>query len=288
MTDISNMLDRETLANFYNYVKAFHNLPASQDDMFNSIASEVIESGGLFGHKLFLIEDNTLEYLTEEYTKNKIGLRKMPFNKLLLLNSVNINNRKICGMFFNKIISSEGTESINAYCFIKTPNSENGNYCQSRLYVINIEDDTIRARNLFTDDEELKWTAEDSILTHSIRIFMCNFLDFLINPEVEFIRVERTIEQNEKRMKRGKIPLPNYDFVKVNGMLKIDLEKLRSGEVFHYSHRFWVRGHFRTLRSERRYKDKVGVKIWIVPYIKGKGLLIEKPYLIKKSEVNNG
>jgi hypothetical protein len=116
-----------------------------------------------------------------------------------------------------------------------------------------------------------------------IQLFAVNVIDFLNNPEVELVNVERTEEQNRKRILRGKKPIPPQNFVRVTGKLKIYLDQLCSGKEFHYSHSFWVRGHFRTLRSEK-WKEKRGTKIWIPPYIKGKGILIDKYYNVEKDK----
>lgn len=118
----------------------------------------------------------------------------------------------------------------------------------------------------------------------NLELFFVNFLDFLNNPEIEFVTIKRSEEQNQKRLKRGKLPIPIIDFVRVTGKLKIYLDELKSGGKIELSHRFWVRGHFRTLRNPERWKYKVGTKIWIAPFIKGLGLLITKTYELKTQE----
>lgn len=110
-----------------------------------------------------------------------------------------------------------------------------------------------------------------------IRIFFCNLLDFMNTPDVKIITIERTKDQNAKRIKRGKLPIPPIHHITITGELKIYLDKLNSGAAFSYSHKFWVRGHFRTLRSNK-WKIKQGTRIWIRPFIKGDGFLINKVY----------
>jgi hypothetical protein len=107
--------------------------------------------------------------------------------------------------------------------------------------------------------------------------FVINFTDFLENPEVELVEVLRTQKTNEKRMKRGKIPLPPSTIVKINGKLKEYVDQVKKIGYREYSHQFWVRGHWRHLESEW-YKEKRGVRIWVPPFIKGQGELIEKLY----------
>ena len=270
------MLNPETLTNYVNYMQVIMNPREDAkitDPAFMTSLKDI---------KLFVIEDDTIDYLSPEYTNNKIGLRKMPFDKFIVLNTIRIGGKRVRGMIFTKIITPNGEDSLSSYFIVEKKDSEEGNTIQCQTYTVNIEDTSIRNVNKESDDEELKWTKEDKIFTDKIRIFMCNFLDFMLNPDVKVINVERTKEQNQKRIKRGKVPLPNYGFIKVQGELKIYLDRLSEDNNFSYSHKFWVRGHFRTLRSEKRYGTKVGSKIWIPPYIKGKGILLEKIYEVQK------
>jgi|TARA_R100001530_G_scaffold62534_1_gene44990 hypothetical protein len=115
-----------------------------------------------------------------------------------------------------------------------------------------------------------------------VHCFALNFLNFMNNPEIQTVVVERDDEKNEKRISKGKIPLPSIHHVRVTGVLKEYLNKLNSEGSFELSHRFWVRGHFRTLKSEERYGKNAGKRSWILPYIKGKGILVEKQYDVVK------
>jgi hypothetical protein len=109
--------------------------------------------------------------------------------------------------------------------------------------------------------------------------FAVNFLNFLHNPEV--ILVEHKVSEKNllRRQKNGKILIPTRYSVNVTGTLKKYIDEISEHKNFHYSHRFWVRGHFRHLTAERYKEKKV---IWILPYIKGDGLLIEKIYKVEK------
>ena len=118
------------------------------------------------------------------------------------------------------------------------------------------------------------------VCTKAIKSFMMNFILFLNEPDVYLVDVQRTEEHNQKRIKRGKIPIPPYSLVKVTGELKIYMDKLRSENAFKYSHKFWVRGHWRRFRSQK-YKEKKGTKTWIKPYRKGQGILVHKDYVVK-------
>lgn len=112
-----------------------------------------------------------------------------------------------------------------------------------------------------------------------IHLFCLAFLNFVNNPEVKLVETSHTQEQNIKRIKRGKIPIPSSYSIRLDGVLKEYIDSLRTGTHFDYHYRFWCRGHFRTLRHPK-YKENVGKRIWIPPYIKGKGVLIEKYYKV--------
>lgn len=114
-----------------------------------------------------------------------------------------------------------------------------------------------------------------------IHLFVLNFLNFLNDPEVSLVTVERDEVRNVKRLHKGKLPIPERKIIRITGKMKIYLDELRKNPVWHYHYRFWVRGHFRTLRNER-YGENVGRRKWIFPYIKGKGLLVESIYKIGK------
>ena len=85
---------------------------------------------------------------------------------------------------------------------------------------------------------------------------------------------------DEQRLKKGKSKQPNITYIDVKGKLKIYLDQLNNKTDFTYTHRFWVRGHFRVLK-DKKWKKSQGKKIWIVPFIKGDGVLIKKEYNVK-------
>lgn len=271
MNDI--MLDKESLLNYLLFLNYTAEINKVHPDSKSNITRDNAFNLALFASKKFFIDITALPCLSPEFTANKIGLRKMAFDQMMILNTIPLNKETMRGLIITKIIANDTfKESINGYCFVE---HEDG---RGQIYRVNLEIEDIQ--NPKIPEGEI-WTNEDTLLTRNIRLFICNFLDFLNNPEIEYIEVNRTPEQNEKRIKRGKTPIPNYTFVKVMGQLKIYLNELNSGKEFEYSHRFWVRAHYRTLRSDK-WKFKKGTRIWIPCFIKGKGLLIEKPYLITK------
>lgn len=133
--------------------------------------------------------------------------------------------------------------------------------------------------------------------------YIFNFVDFVNNEDIKFMFKEKTKNNEERRIKRGKIPLPSFRKIYVVGYLKKYLDQLQSDELeTRFSHRFWVRGHFRRFLDKTKYKKlyeqyKKGelktfegkkynleegfLRVWVYPYIKGDGLLINNSYRLK-------
>lgn len=114
-----------------------------------------------------------------------------------------------------------------------------------------------------------------------IRDFIYNFVLFLNEPDVQIKEIIRTEKNRERAIKKGKFPMPSTKDITLTGTLLKYVGDLQSKGAFQYSHKFWVRGHWRTLRDPR-YGEKVGTRQWIAPFIKGKGILIDKKYRLEK------
>jgi hypothetical protein len=212
-----------------------------------------------------------------EQTNNTIYKRNIPFNNMFFQYNFKLLDRDIeCfhilkdeyGIIIRIFYHKDSIDVAECIGFFDEYNikNENSEYLKERN---KLAKNIIDINNL--NEKEKK----------QIRIFFCNFIDLINNKEVELVTIERTQEQNEKRIKKGKLPIPKISYIKLNGKLKIYINKLISEGHFKYSHKFWVRGHFRTLRDENRYGSNVGKIIWIVPFIKGKGELIKKEYEVK-------
>lgn len=138
-------------------------------------------------------------------------------------------------------------------------------------------------------------------LKDNLKLFICNLLDFINNPEVQIVPFKENKERNLKRLKREKPPIPEYRIIKVNGELKRYMEEAEQKRFFEYSHKFWVRGHFKRYWNKDRYRllykkfkeDSLSSRYyldkkydvlmrWVVPYVKGKGILTNNIYNIKK------
>jgi len=120
-----------------------------------------------------------------------------------------------------------------------------------------------------------------------VHLFILNFLNFINNPEIEIVSKKPDEKRNERRQKKGKAPIPERRVIKLKGKLKRYADELKKNrKTWTYNYRFWVRGHFRTLKDKERYGDNVGKRIWIPPFTKGKGVLVDKRYVVDKSKSN--
>lgn len=235
----------------------------------------------LINSKIFIIDEDIKKLLIK--TDNKIYNRPFPYDNFFIDVFLKFKNEKDEATYKGLHIRKDKFGS-----FIKTlvcPQT-NGTFIENfgMMGVIPFIDsfDYDEHKKIFSS-YNIAMNKFEGLIKHNyneVKLFVCNFLDFLNNPEVEIVTVERTKEQNEKRILRGKLPIPPINYIRITGKLKIYLDQLKSGKHFSYSHRFWVRGHFRSLRSEK-WKKARGTKIWILPYIKGKGILINKNYLVE-------
>ncbi len=118
-----------------------------------------------------------------------------------------------------------------------------------------------------------------------VHLFILNFLNFLYNPETEWRTVTYSKEKNKKRIEKGKTPIPPRNIIKITGELKKYVDKLdKDKKTWTYNYRFWVRGHWRTLKDKEYWGEKAGTRIFIPPYIKGKGVLFGKKYSVEKTD----
>ena len=217
---------------------------------------------------LFQIKDELFTLIKK--TQNKWYERKLPFNNIFINKELIYQQIKVNGFILTKIFCEEHKrEEILCYAIMST---DNYSFEPLMFILLENEKDYLNQYQKWKDNKQIV-----SLIVYMKNFIIPNFLDFLNNPEVELITVERTKEQNEKRIKRGKQPIPTIHNIRVSGKLKIYLDHINSNPNLKYSHRFDVRGHWRMLRSDRWGKHK-GTKIWIPPYIKGDGLYVKKNY----------
>jgi hypothetical protein len=201
--------------------------------------------------KVFELDKDITEMLY--HTKNRVRPTRLPYPIVFIETELKLPNveKRYPNIYIYSVTSDE-----EGYGHIKFSLYSEYNYAP------------------YTRSKEYRiWKKERDML----REFIMSFLDFLHNPEVQIIEVLRSPKAQKKRLRKGKIPLPPSKVVKVTGVLKKYINALKLGRHFTYSHRFWVRGHWRHLKSPR-FRFKRGMRVWIPPFIKGSGILIDKTY----------
>jgi len=117
---------------------------------------------------------------------------------------------------------------------------------------------------------------EDKKEANLIKKFIINFILFLKCREVTYIELKRSSKNREKRIKDGKIPLPNSKVIKLIGELKRYVNSLNDNDFKgKLSYMFKVSGHDRHYRHHR-YKNMKGKVQWIESFKKGEGVEIDK------------
>ena len=163
--------------------------------------------------------------------------------------------------------------------------------------------------SFFSCDEGVGWSKFNLLdkqkdkYNRKLQEYIFNFVDFVNNEDIKFMFKEKTKNNEQRRIKKGKIPLPSFRKIYVIGYLKKYIDQLQSDELkTRFTHRFWVRGHFRRFLDKTKYKKlyseyKEGrlksfegkkynlensfLRVWVFPYIKGDGLLIGGKYKLK-------
>lgn len=277
------------------------------------------------------------------HTSNRVFPRRLPFEKIFIETDFENEFVKIMGIEvgykvltdemkillkkYNPATNSFETDKLTAeYTKLAREAIENGNFYNS--YFIWGIDKTDNTHFFQTDDIETKddpapifdlegtdvenYNKEHNIdfsslgnLKEIMLQYICNFLDFLNNPEVNVIDVAAPYERNLKRENRNQPKYPSYKLIRVSGTLNEYLQNMPEKPEQKLSTRFWVRGHFIRFKNIERYKrlyelhdqkalpkkyyvdSETGLIMrWILPYIKGEGILIDKPYILDKGDSN--
>lgn len=123
-----------------------------------------------------------------------------------------------------------------------------------------------------------KYFYDDHKTLRFLKKFIINTLLFFNDPEVDFVSIKRSAKNRARRIAKGKMPLPDSRKVRLIGRLKKYVDGIShnlTGKTYNY--RFWVRGHYRKLTSEK-YTAKRGMTIRIEPYKKGEGVMLKRTY----------
>lgn len=157
----------------------------------------------------------------------------------------------------------------------------------------------------FTDvAKNMDYASKTTRIRSVLKRLIVNTILFINEPDIELVHKKRSEKSRQKRIKQGKYPLPDSVFIKLTGKIKRYFDN--EGSQFDgdgYSHKFRVRGSWRHFRSEKFTKihsmsekelEESGYRLkgmfparWIPPFVKGKGVLIEKTYKLRKEKSEN-
>jgi len=230
--------------------------------------------------KIFHCSDAVADLLM--LTDNEIGKRNLPFSSVF----VDVNFKHKRHVYFGMLLTSIEREGDLLVFSKKTGDDVAGFHVLAMGY--DVKDNSIVYNFTAVTDDGLYKPSRNDHYGKFLAEFACNFLDFLHDPNVHYVKASESSGHSHKflraRYERLKIDLDKTYFIKIEDPLRRYIDQCAHMRTMKgYSHRFWVRGHWRTYRSER-YGERVGTRQWIKPFIKGKGMLIEKRYDIEKRE----
>ena len=136
-------------------------------------------------------------------------------------------------------------------------------------------------KGMNVDVEEIKSTDKKGrVFMHN---FLLSFLNLLYNPEIEIVEVLRSEKNNARRIKQGKPAIPSLHKIKITGKLRQYIDTISNLGHFDnkYHYRFWVRGFYRKLTADCYKIKRV---IFVPPFIKGQGILIDKFYKVEDKQ----
>jgi len=248
----------------------------------------------LLHNRIFKFSDDNqldlLKLLTE--TDTKIEYKKMPFNhvQISFLWEDIIKGVDIFNIGLQWVTCDGKTDDIH-YLITGVDNRDETEVWMDGRITEKVGDrfDIYTKRHLSLE--------EDIEIRKKMRLFICNFLEYLNHPCCKISIFKQ--DNSEARIRRGKFPIPDKIVIDVGGSLFNYIKLNKEKGYVDYSHKFWVRGHYINYRNKVFYKrlysleknslEKQGYFIrtdgliasWILPYIKGKGELINKSYEIK-------
>lgn len=263
--------------------------------------------------KVFDVDENVIKLLL--LTNNEIVPKKpMPFESIFINADIEIDGYWYKGL----MLTSEETTDNSLMLMTFTDGNKNQWPCDEVVWY-QLDKNTKPASTLSKALlEEFQFGVEpiEKRNYKKLAMFCMNFLDFLNNPDVQVVEFTRSQKNIERRKRKGKEVLPSTKKVVVRGDLKRYMEHIHTHlENFHYTHRFWVRGHYMRFwnrekfhhmysllaahklhKLNRRHVRKDGsivslnyevdpdgtIKVFKWPFIKGEGILIEKSYEVKK------
>ncbi len=234
------------------------------------------------------IEEDLIKLI--ESTDNKIFYRKLFFPSIFINNEFKFNDWIIKGMLVEECFSDFNTGMSKPS--LKNE-SEKNDYV---IFMIAVQPETREFWSLtFNLVNRYMHIGDDkygniNIIEDYLRTIICNTVDMVEgnDQDLNITIIETSKEQNEKRVKRGKIQFPTKVYIRAKGEFKKyvqDFNKNFEDSENKLGHKFLVRGHWRNFRSTRFIRKK-GERTWIKPFFKGKGIVISKDYkLVRPKDI---
>lgn len=235
--------------------------------------------------KVFQIDDNIKLLLN--HTTNKIGIRNMPFSIMYLDVQIEQDDTIFTGILIHKIYDYDKIDPELKSIIFKQEEIGKFEKLKDSIFVLMLGYDKIDFANVYYISRILSDGSFDKIDKHTKNIltFVCNFLDYLNDPDVQTVNLKESNERHDKGLKNYyescKMDLGQIYITRINRPVKFYPQRGMSEGRSSFHCRFWIRGHFRTLRH-KRYGEHIGKKIWIQPFIKGQGVLIQKDYRVSQ------
>lgn len=240
--------------------------------------------------RLIEIEKNIIKLV--ESTDNNIFYRRLFFPSVFINNDFKFENWIIKGILIQEVfsifgdggicMSTKDIDNFNDYIiFMSAIDPITSSYWNTSFSLI--DKSTV---SIIGDTKDYIYKVDMNQkrrLEHYVRNIICNMVDMVEgnDEDLNVTIIESVREQNEKRIKKGKVPFPTKIYIRPKGEFKRYVHKFNEinedNERRKLGHKFLVRGHWRNFRSPR-YIHKRGEKTWVKPYWKGEGIVISKIY----------
>jgi len=163
---------------------------------------------------------------------------------------------------------------------------------------IYIENEKVKlSYDVFEQSERLGFSKKSQKMNAEVKSFVYSFCNFINEREVKIVRRKYSPQNNERRVKRGLLPLPEVSQIIISGNLKRYVHEIENKRKSPGC-QFWVKGHYFHFRNKKRYKrlyelDEQGLNVkgytrvgdvirrWKKATIKGEGILKKKDYIVK-------
>lgn len=235
--------------------------------------------------RLVEIEDDLVKLI--EATDNRIFYRKLFFPSIFINNEFKFDNWIIKGILVEECVTDfagnatrpENLEKNDYVIFVSIINPSTNEFWNLTFFLV---DKTLHKRDKDYDPIAVQ---------KYIRNIVCNIVDTVDgnDEDLDIVTIESSKDQNEKRIKKGKVPFPTKIYIRSKGEFKKYAQKFNTAcednEKRKLGHKFLVRGHWMKFRAERYIRRK-GERTWIKPFWKGEGVVISKDYKLVQSEKN--